>query len=98
MERIRQVRLWCYTCVTFFGRYMYECVIHLRVSDLVKIFDPSAHYILVHVLRTLHCMDLPSAARRLKVNFSSVTAFDFSIDVVVNTVSGSHEIKKLIGT
>ena len=49
-------------------------------------------------LRMLHYMDLPSAARRLKANFSDVTAFDFSIDVVANTVFGSHETKKLIGT
>ena len=63
------------------------------------------HYILVHVmslvyrgLRMLHYMDLPSAARRLKANFSDVTAFDFSIDVVANTVFGSHETKNLIGT
>ena len=31
---VRQVRLRCYTCVTFFGRYMYEYVIRLRVTDL----------------------------------------------------------------
>ena len=49
-------------------------------------------------LRTLHYMNLPSAARRLKGNFSAVTAFDFSIDIVANTVFGSHETKKLIGT
>ena len=49
-------------------------------------------------LRTFHYMDLPSAARRLKANFSDVTAFGFSIDVVANTVFGSHETKKLIGT
>ena len=91
VDKIRQVHLWCYPCVTFFGRYMYECVIRLRVTDLVKIFDPSTHYILVNAL---HCMDLPSAARRLKVNFSGVIAFDFSIDVVANTVFGSHETKK----
>ena len=36
-------------------------------------------------------MDLPSAARRLKANFSGVIAFDFSIDVVANTVFVSHE-------
>ena len=35
VDKIRQVRLWCYPCVTFFGRYMYECVIRLRVTDLV---------------------------------------------------------------
>ena len=39
-------------------------------------------------------MDLPSAARRLKANFAGVIAFDFSIDVVANTVFGSHETKK----
>ena len=39
-------------------------------------------------------MDLPSAARRLKANFSGVISFDFSIDVVANTVFGSHETKK----
>ena len=49
-------------------------------------------------LRTLHYVDLLSAARRLKANFSGVTAFDFSTDVVANTVFGSHETKKLIGT
>ena len=49
-------------------------------------------------LRTLHYMDLPSAARRLKANFSDVTAFNFSIDIVANTVFGSHETKKLIVT
>ena len=47
--------------------------------------------------RPLHCMDLPSAARRLKANFSGVIAFDFSIDVVANTVFESHETKNLIG-
>ena len=45
-------------------------------------------------LRTFHYMDLPSAGRRLKANFSGVIAFDFSIDVVANTVFGSHETKK----
>ena len=49
-------------------------------------------------LRTFHYMDLPSAARRLKAIFAGVIAFDFSIDVVANTVFGSHETKKLIGT
>ena len=49
-------------------------------------------------LRTLHYMDLPSAAKGLKANFSDVTDFDFSIDVVANTVFGSHETKELIGT
>ena len=48
--------------------------------------------------KTLHYMDLPSVGRRLKANFSGVIAFDFSIDVVANTVSGSHETKKLIRT
>ena len=42
-------------------------------------------------LRTFHYMDLPSAGRRLKANFSGVIAFDFSIDVVANTVFVSHE-------
>ena len=42
-------------------------------------------------LRALHYMDLPSAARGLKANFSGVIAFDLSIDVVANTVYGSHE-------
>ena len=50
------------------------------------------------VLRTLHYMDLPSPARGLKANFAGVIAFDFSIDVVANTVFGSHETKKLIRT
>ena len=61
-------------------------------------FDPSTHYILLNVrslvyrgLRALHYMDLPSAARGLKANFSGVIAFYFSIDVVANTVYGSHE-------
>ena len=45
-------------------------------------------------LRTFHYMDLPSAGRRLKANFSGVIAFDFSIDVA-NTVFGSHETKNL---
>ena len=49
-------------------------------------------------LRTFHYMDLPSAGRRLKANFSGVIAFDFSIDVVANTVFGSHETKKLVRT
>ena len=71
MEKIRQVRLRYCTCVTFFGRYLYE-----------------------RSLRTLHYMDLPSAAKRLKANFSGVIAFDFSIDVVANTVFGSHKTKK----
>ena len=35
-------------------------------------------------LRTLHYLVLPSAARRLKANFSGVIAFDFSNDVVAN--------------
>ena len=48
-------------------------------------------------LRTFHYMDLPSAGRRLKANFSGVIAFDFSIDVVANTVCGSHETKNLSG-
>ena len=43
-------------------------------------------------------MDLPSAARKLKANFSGVIGFDFSTDVVPNTVFGSHETKKLIET
>ena len=45
-------------------------------------------------LRTFHYMELPSAGRRLQANFSGVIAFDFSIDVVANTVFGSHETKK----
>ena len=45
-----------------------------------------------------HCMDLPSARRRLKANFSGVIAFHFSIDVAANTVFGGHETKKLIRT
>ena len=48
-------------------------------------------------LRALHCIDLPPAARRLKANFSGVIAFDFTIDVVTNTIFGGHETKKLIG-
>ena len=74
-------------------------MIRLRVTYFML------HCILVHVmslvyrgLRTLHYMDLPSAARRLKANFAGVIAFDFSIDVVANTVFGSHETKKLIRT
>ena len=42
-------------------------------------------------------MDFPPTARRLKANFSGVIAFDFSIDVVANTVFGSHETKELMG-
>ena len=42
-------------------------------------------------------MDLPLAATGLKANFSGVIAFDFSIYVVANTVSGSHERKDLSG-
>ena len=38
-------------------------------------------------------MDLPSAALMLKANFSGVIAYEFSIDVVANTVFGSHEAK-----
>ena len=90
--------------MTFFGRYTYEYVIRLRVTDLIKIFYPSTHYILVRVMslvyighRPLHCMDLPSAARRLKANFSGVVAFDSSIYVVANTVFGSHETKNFSG-
>ena len=49
-------------------------------------------------LTKLHYMDLPSAGGRPKVNFSGVTAFDFPIDVVANTVFGSHETKQLIRT
>ena len=49
-------------------------------------------------LRRLHYMDLLFAGRRLKANFSGVIAFDFSIDVVANTVLRSHETKKLIRT
>ena len=49
-------------------------------------------------LRMFHYMDLPSAGRRLQANFLGVTAFDFSIDVVANTVFESHETKKLIRT
>ena len=45
-------------------------------------------------LRTLHYMDLPSTGRTLEVNFSGVIAFDFSINVVANTVFGSHKQKK----
>ena len=39
-------------------------------------------------------MDLPSTGRTLEVNFSGVIAFDFSINVVANTVFGSHKQKK----
>ena len=49
-------------------------------------------------LRTFNYMDLPSAGRRLKANFSGIIAFDFSTDVVANTVFGSQEQKKLIRT
>ena len=45
-------------------------------------------------LRTLHYMDLPSTGRTLEANFSGVIAFDFSINVVANTVFGSHKQKK----
>ena len=78
---------------------MYEYVIRLRVTDLVKIFDPQHHVmsLVYRGLRTFHYMDLPSAGRRLKANFSGVIAFDFSIDVVANTVFGSHETKNLSG-
>ena len=83
---------------------MYDYVIHLRVTDFVKIFDPSTHYILVRVMslvykghRTLHYVDLPSAARRLKANFSGVVNFDFSMFVVANTVFGNHETKNFSG-
>ena len=47
--------------------------------------------------KTLHYMDLPFVGRRLKANFTGVIAFDFSIDVVANTVCGSHETKNLSG-
>ena len=43
-------------------------------------------------------MDLPSAARKPKANFSGVIAFDFSTDVVPNTVFGNHETKKFFET
>ena len=46
-------------------------------------------------LRTFHDMDLPSAGRRLQANFSGVIVFDFSTDVVANTIFGSHETKKI---
>ena len=46
----------------------------------------------------LCCINSPSMARKLKVNFSGVIAFDFSIDVARNTVFGSHETKTFIGT
>ena len=49
-------------------------------------------------LKMLHYMDLPSAGRRLKANLSGVIAFHFSIDVVANTVFGSHKTKKLTRT
>ena len=44
-------------------------------------------------LRALHYMDLPSAARGLKANFSGVIAFDFSIDVVANSFWESRNKK-----
>ena len=43
-------------------------------------------------LGTFNDMDLPSAGRRLQANFSGVIAL--MIDVVANTVFGSHETKK----
>ena len=49
-------------------------------------------------LRTFHYMDVPSAGRRLQANFSRVIAFDFSSDVVANTVFLESRNKKLIRT
>ena len=48
-------------------------------------------------LRKLHYMDLPSARRRLKANFSGVIVFDFSIGVVANSFWESRN-KKLFRT
>ena len=76
-----------YICDPFEGHIFYVTLHLVHVMSLVY-----------RGLRMLHYVDLPSAARRLKANFSDVTAFDFSIDVVANTVFGSHETKKLIGT
>ena len=74
---------------------MYECVIRLRVTDFLYKYLTSQHIMSVvyRGLRTLHFMDLPSAALMLKANFSGVIAYEFSIDVVANTVFGSHEAK-----
>ena len=71
--------------------------LHVRVRDPQRKYLTPQHHAMSLVyrgLRTLHYMDLPSAARRLKANFSGVISFDFSIDVVANTVFGSHETKK----
>ena len=83
---------------------MYEYVIRLRVTDfLYKYLTPqhitssSTLSLVYSSLRMLHYMDFPSAARKLKANFSGVIAFDFSIYLVANTVFGSHETKNLSG-
>ena len=44
-------------------------------------------------LRKLHYLDLPSARRRLQANFSGVIAFDFSTDVVANSLWESRNKK-----
>ena len=82
---------------------MYEYVICFRVTDLVQTFDPSTHYILVHLtslnfkgLRRLNCMNLPSVAKGLKVNFHVCNCFGF-LNSWCRVFWGSGKIK-LIGT
>ena len=74
-------------------------VIRLRVTYFML------HYILVHVmslvyrgLRTLHYMDLPSAGRRLKPNFSGVIALIFQLILSQTQFLGVTKQKKLIRT
>ena len=71
--------------------------LQVRVRDPFEGHGFSVNISLLNI-RTFHYMEFPSAGRRLQANFSGVIGFDFSIDVVANTVFGSHETKKLIRT
>ena len=51
------------------------------------------HVSIYRGLRTLHCMDSPSMARKLKANFSGVIALDFSTDVAANSFWESRNKK-----
>ena len=74
---------------------MYECVIRLRVTDFLYKYLTFQHImsLVYRGLRTLHCMDLPSAVLMLKANFSGVIAYEFSIDVVANSFWESRSKK-----
>ena len=58
---------------------MYECVIRLRVINFLYKYLTSQHImsLVYRGLRTLHGMDLPSAALMLKANVSGVIAYEF---------------------